>query len=317
VQVPRPVLVTPPRHNLPVQTTSFIGRERELAEVGHLLTRTRLLTLTGTGGVGKTRLAIELAQADLARYPDGIWLVELASIDDPDRVVSAVAGVVGLREQADHPAMDTLVSALGGRCLLLVLDNCEHLIDRCAELADRLTRGCPTLHILTTSREPLGIGGETVWTVEGLASTTSSPGDDDPGDRQSEAVRLFVDRAAAVRADLVLDDRGLAAVSEICRRLDGLPLAIELAAARVRLLPPQLMLARLDRRLSLLTGGPRAQPARHQTLRDTIAWSYALLKPAEQAVFRRLAVFVGGCTLEAAEQTSSEQASRPADQQTS
>ena len=287
--------------NMPQPQTSFVGRERALAEVRRLLGDTRLLTLTGAGGVGKSRLALEVARAVRPAHPDGVWLVELAALTDPAAVPHAVARALALREEPDRPLTETMVAALATRRLVLVLDNCEYVLDACAPLVDALLRGCAGLRVLATSRERLHLSAEQEYPVPPLAV---------PALRRSlppeylgaiEAVHLFVDRAQAVRPDFRLTEVNADAVASICRRLDGLPLALELAAARVRLFPPTELLARLERRLPLLTGGPRDVPARQRTLRDTIAWSHALLTHAEQRLFRRLAVFAGGCTAGAAD----------------
>ncbi len=297
--------------------TSFIGRKRELAEVKALLSRTRLLTLTGVGGCGKTRLALQVATdlaAEATRFPHGVVWVELAALSDPALVPQAVAAALEIREARDEPLVETLCRALQGRRLLLVLDNCEHVLAACAQLAEALLRACPRLQILATSREPLGIMGENAWLVPSLSLPDAGRMANDEGHMlsdhssfvvrlaSSEAVQLFVERAAAVRADFALTPENAAAVAQICWRLDGLPLALELAAARVRVLTVGQVAARLDDRFNLLTAGNRtALIPRHQTLRAAMDWSYNLLSEPERVVFRRLAVFAGGFTLEAAE----------------
>jgi non-specific serine/threonine protein kinase len=290
-----------PTHNLPAQVTSFIGRERELAEVPRLLGATRLLTLTGTGGTGKTRLALQGVASLLDHYPQGVWLAELAAVGDPAGVPSAVAGAMGLREEAGQPLLATLVAALRSRQMLLVLDNCEHLLDACATLVEALLRGCPQVTVLATSREPLGLAGETIWRVPSLAlpdvNHLLSPEDL----ARVEAVRLFVERALAAHPHFVLTDHNAPLVAQVCRRMDGIPLAIELAAARLRGLSIEDLTARLDQRFRLLTGGSRTALPRQQTLQATVDWSYGLLSAPEQTLFNRLAVFAGGFTLEAAE----------------
>jgi predicted ATPase/class 3 adenylate cyclase len=294
-------------HNLPLQLTSFVGRERELAEVGRLLAAGRLVTLTGPGGTGKTRLALRAAADALEGHPDGVWVAELAALADPALVPQAVAAAVGVREEPGRPLLATLTAALASRRVLLVPDNCEHLLAACARLADALLRACPHVRLLCTSREALGIAGEAVWRVPSLAvpgdaAVLHAPaGPDAAGLAHSAAVRLFVDRAAAVRPGFALTEQNAAAVAQVCARLDGIPLALELAAARVRVLPPQQLLERLDDRFRLLTGGSRTALERHQTLQATVDWSYDLLAQPEQVVFARLAVFAGGWTLEAAE----------------
>ena len=260
-----------------------------------------LVTLTGPGGVGKTRLALEVAGQTAGAWPDGVWLVELAPLAEPGLVTQAVAAALGVREVAGQPLAATLAERLGRRRLLLVLDNCEHLLDACARLAEALLRACPTLTILATSREALGLAGETVFRVPSL----TLPDPDHPPPvaalTHSEAVRLFVDRALAVLPTFRVTDQNAPAVAQVCARLDGLPLALELAAARVRVLPVEQLLARLADRFRLLTGGSRTAVERHQTLRAAVAWSYDLLAEPERALFDRLSVFAGGWTLEAAE----------------
>jgi non-specific serine/threonine protein kinase len=297
-QTPAPV---PRRHNLPLQSTSFVGRADERAEVARLLGTTRLLTLVGTGGVGKTRLALEVAADQLNTYADGVWLVDLAPLVDPSLLPQAVATVLGIREQPRDLVAQTLATALERRRLLLVLDNCEHLIVACAELAAALLRLCPGVRILATSREPLNVAGELAWPVPPLALP-------DPRLQPSvelvaryAAVRLFAERATAALASFRLTDRNAADVLRVCRRLDGLPLAIELAAARVRLLTVGQIADRLTDRFRLLVGRSRSAPARQQTLRATVDWSYELLGEPERQLFDRLAVFAGGWSLEAAE----------------
>ena len=293
------------RHNLPVPMTSFIGRADALAAVGRHLGTTRLLTLTGAGGIGKTRLALQLAGTLVDTYADGVWLVELAALNEPALVPRAVATALAIQTPPARAAQDALLHALESSELLLILDNCEHLVDAAAQLAARLLRACPGLKVLATSREPLGIAGETVWRVLGLgvpAPARSGPGEPCPASAPlAEAGQLFAERARAARPGLVLDSPALTAVAEICRRLDGMPLAIELAAARVGALGVGQIAARLDDRFRLLAGGNRAALARHQTLRALVDWSYDLLTPDEQTMLRRLAVFTGGWTLDAAE----------------
>jgi predicted ATPase/class 3 adenylate cyclase len=288
-------------HNLPTQATPFLGREREVAEVVALLrsANTRLLTLTGPGGTGKTRLALQAAAELVDAFPDGVFFVPLAALRDPELVPSAIASALGLREQAGQTPAQAVREALADKRLLLVLDNVEQ-VAAAAPLVGELLAAAPALEVLATSRLPLRLRAEHEYPVPPLALPPTN-GTAPEHLFQYEAVRLFVERAQAVRADFALTPEIAPAVAEITRRLDGLPLAIELAAARVRLLPPAALLARLETRLPLLTGGPRDAPARQQTLRDAIAWSYDLLTPDEQALFRRLAAFVGGFTLEAAE----------------
>jgi non-specific serine/threonine protein kinase len=300
--------------NLPVEMTSFIGREREIVEVSRLLGGTRLLTLTGTGGCGKTRLALQVAASAATDHTDSVALVEFAALTDPALVPSAVLGALRLREEASRPISDTLIDHLVPRPCLLVMDNCEHLLDGVAVLAESLLRACPGLRILATSRQPLGIGGETAWRVLPLTIPPATDGDSATdalvpngssatrGLLAYESVRLFVDRAAAASPGFSLTDQNAAAVAEICRRLDGIPLALQLAAARIRAMAVEQIAARLDDRLRLLTNGSRTALPRQQTLRGTLDWSYELLSEPERVLLCRLAVFVGGWTLEAAEQ---------------
>jgi non-specific serine/threonine protein kinase len=290
-----------PRHNLPIQVTSFVGRERELAEVRQLLTTTHLLTLTGAGGCGKTRLALQVAAGLLDAYPDGVWLVDLAPLNDPALVPQAVALALGIREAPDQPLLTTLAEALRARHLLLLLDNCEHLLDACASLTTTLLQTCGEVRILATSREMLGVRGEAVWRVPSLAFPEFEISPSLEEVRQNEAVRLFVDRARAVAPGFAVTQENAPALTQVCRRLDGIPLAIELAAARTRVLSVEQIVARLDDRFRLLTGGSRTALRRQQTLRALIDWSHDLLSAAERVLYRRLAVFAGGWTLEAAE----------------
>jgi len=292
-----------PANNLPVSLTSFIGREQEKAAVKRLLATTHLLTLTGPGGVGKTRLALQVAADVSGDFTDGVWFVELASLAQPALVPQAAATVLNMCEEAQRPLLETLSDCLAGKELLLVLDNCEHLIEACAQLADKLLRVAPNLHIIATSREALHITGERVYQVPSLpvphASRSQQMAVSDLV--QYESVRLFIDRAVSVKSNVALTDANAPAVAQICDRLEGIPLAIELAAARVNVLPVEQIAARLDDRFRLLTGGSRIALPRQQTLRALIDWSYDLLSPAEQALFGRLSVFRGGCTLEAME----------------
>ena len=284
--------------NLPVQHSSFVGRQREVAEVAALLGDTRIVTLTGVGGVGKTRLACQVAAEALPQFPHGAWLVELDRVRDPDVVVDAVVGVFDLPPRPGVELVETLVSFLRSKELLLVLDNCEHLLTPVAALIRALEGACPGLVVLATSREGLGLAGERIVAVPSLGV----PGSDDcDGVAGSEAVRVFVERAQAVSADFTVTDENAPAVAEVVRRLDGIPLALELAAARIPVLSPAQLAQRLDQRFRLLAGGERGAVERHATLRAAIDWSYDLLAPAEQLVLARLSVFAGGCSLEAAE----------------
>jgi predicted ATPase/transcriptional regulator with XRE-family HTH domain len=297
----------PLRTNLPLQLTPFIGRERELAEVKRLLAAGRLVTLTGAGGVGKTRLALEvgatLAAAPLgaALFPDGVWLTELAPLGNPARVAPTLARVFGLAEVPGRSPLDTLTAHLGDKGLLLILDNCEHLIQACADLVEALLRACPRLHVLATSREPLRVPGEVAWRVPSLETPDPAhlPSLEEAGGY--EAVQLFVAQAAAAQPGFTLSPQNLPAVVQVCARLDGIPLAIEMAAARVQAMGVEEIVARLDRRFQLLTGGSRTALPRQQTLRATLDWSYHLLSPAEQTLLARLSIFAGGWTVELAE----------------
>jgi predicted ATPase/DNA-binding CsgD family transcriptional regulator len=290
-------------HNLPAQVSSFIGREAELAEVRGLVAESRLVTLTGAGGAGKTRLGLQVAAALADGTGDGVWFADLAPLGDPGLVAATVADVLGVRQEPGRPVADALVEAVGGRSLLVVLDNCEHVIGACAKLADGLLRGCPHLALLATSREPLGIGGEYVHRVPSMG--VPADGADPEAIRATEAVRLLADRAAAQGVPLAGDERTAQVAGRICRRLDGMPLAIELAAARLRGMPAAELEARLDERFALLTGGPRAGLPRQQTLRAMVDWSWELLTGAERAVLARLSVFAGGFGLAAAEAVAS------------
>jgi predicted ATPase/DNA-binding SARP family transcriptional activator len=305
-----PLALLPPTRptNLPAPLTSFVGREWELAEVSRLLREgaggNRLVTLLGAGGCGKTRLALEVGRDLLQDFPDGVFLTELATVSDPARLPEAVADALGLREQAQRAgresALDVLSSCLAPKRLLLVLDNCEHLVSGCAQLASVLLQRSPELRILTTSQAMLGVLGEIIWRVPSLSLPEAGPL---PAGElaASEAVQLFLERAQASQPRFALTERNADAVAHICRRLDGIPLAIELAAARLSLLSAEQIAARLDDRLQLLSDGNRTALPRQQTLRATIEWSYNLLTAGEQVLLRRLAVFAGSWMLEAAE----------------
>jgi predicted ATPase/DNA-binding SARP family transcriptional activator len=298
----RPVLPPQPSNtNLPVPLTSFVGRAAEMAEVIHLLQTTRLLTLSGPGGTGKTRLALEVATKLLDEYPNGVWLVELAPLADPTLVAQTMAATLGVREQPRRPILDALLDYVRTKTLLLILDNCEHLIETCAQMADTMLRVAPGLKIMASSREPLGIGGETAYRVPPLALPDPRQLHDLDTLAQNDCVRLFVDRASAAYPPFRLTAKNAPAIAQICLRLDGIPLAIELAAARTKLFPPEQIAARLDDRFRLLTGGSRTALERHQTLRALIDWSYDLLSEAERVLLRRLSVFAGGWSFEAAQ----------------
>ncbi len=288
-------------NNIPRQLTSFIGREREIVEVKDLLARALLLTLTGTGGSGKSRLALQVAAELLDQYPDGVWWVELASLSEPSLVPQALATALSVREQPGRPLMNTLLDYLHPKTLLLLLDNAEHLLPACSSLADALLRRCPNLRILVTSREAVRMEGESSYPVSPLS--LPSPGMLLPVETlaQYEAVRLFIDRATAARPSFRTTEQNAAAVVQICRRVDGIPLALELAAARVKALSVDQIASRLNDQFRLLTNGSRTGLQRHQTLRATMDWSFDLLTEGETILFRRLAVFAGGFTLDAAE----------------
>ncbi|MGH3962160.1 MAG: helix-turn-helix transcriptional regulator [Pseudonocardiaceae bacterium] len=289
-------------NNLPDELTSFVGRRAELAQVGALLGDVRLLTLTGAGGCGKTRLGLQAAADAMDAYPEGVWWVQLARLEDAALLPTAVIGALGLPEVPGWAPLDTLVEHLRPRRTLVVLDNCEHLLAACAELSNALLRECPSLTMLTTSRAPLGVPGEATWRVPSM-SLPAQPGRE-PIEvlRQYDAVRLFIDRATQVRPNFVITAANAPTVAQICHDLDGIPLAIELAAARVRMMTPEQIAQGLDDRFRLLTGGSRTVMPRHQTLQASLDWSYQLLSDHERALLRRLSVFVGGWTLDAAEQ---------------
>jgi predicted ATPase/class 3 adenylate cyclase/DNA-binding CsgD family transcriptional regulator len=275
-------------HNLPVQLTSFVGRGAEIKDLRQMLVDNRLVTLTGAGGAGKTRLAIQTAAEITTEFADGAWYVDLAPITDPDLVPVAVARALGLPDQPGRSTMDTLVRFVGDRPMLIVLDNCEHLLDACAALAASLLGACRRLTLLATSREPIGVTGEATWRVPSLSLA-------------DEALELFADRARLAQADFTITDDNAASVIEICRRLDGMPLAIELAAARVRVLSLTEIRDGLHDRFRLLTGGARTAVRRQQALRASVDWSHALLTEPERVLFARLAVFMGGFDLDAAQ----------------
>jgi len=331
--------VLPHRSNLRAELTSFVGRDAELTHVAALLRAHRLVTLTGPGGAGKTRLAVEAARAELNAMPGGVWLVELAPVTDPAEVPPAALAALGLREQTllaargplggptdeQADALGRLLAALAGQRALLVLDNCEHLVAAAAALADRVLAVCPQVRIMATSREPLNITGEALWTVGPLTlppdpAVSSFDSAERPGVRACAetdtatgldafaSVRLLTQRARAVRPGFAVTAANAPAVARICRALDGMPLAIELAAARLRTMAPEQVAARLDDRFQLLTGGSRTAMPRHQTLRAVVDWSWDLLDDAERALWRRFSVFTGGATLEAAEQVCADPA---------
>jgi predicted ATPase/class 3 adenylate cyclase len=298
-----PPLATAITHpnNLPVQLTSFIGREKEIAAVVELLGKHRLVTLSGVGGVGKTRLSLQVARSIMESFPDGVWFIEFAPLIDPDRLSQTVAGVLGLQESGSLPILDVMIQYLQSRSLLLVLDNCEHLIDACAGLVDTLLRNCDQIKLLATSREALSVTGEVPYHVPSLSFPKPLHQVKLDELSQCEAVRLFITRAAVARTGFTLTEPIAPAVAQICQRLDGIPLAIELAAARTGALSVEQIATRLNNCFRLLTGGSRTSLPRHQTLRASIDWSYTLLDQHERSLLVRLTVFSGGWTLEAAE----------------
>jgi predicted ATPase/class 3 adenylate cyclase len=289
-------------NNLPAQLTSFVGREAELAELGQLLAQHRLVSLVGTGGCGKTRLAVQVA-AELAEvHPDGVWWVELAPLTDPDLVTRAVTGALGLLDSRSLDPLERITGYLGDQRVLLVLDNCEHVLSSTAALVDGILRGCPNVVALATSRESLGIPGEVAWRVPPLSLPPQGAEQSAEGLLSSESVRLFVERAGEARPAFRIDGDSAPAVAAICARLDGIPLAIELAAARIRSLSPERILDGLANRFRLLTGGARTAAGRQQTLQASVEWSHDLLSDAERVLFRRLAVFSGSFSLKSAEE---------------
>jgi non-specific serine/threonine protein kinase len=292
-------------HNLPRLRTHFVGRDRELAEGARLLDDAQLLTITGIGGCGKTRLALRLAETLLSRFPGGVWFVDLAPLADGDRVAAAFAAAMGVREVAGENPVDTIKHAIGGKRVLVLLDNCEHVLDAAGTLANHLL-SLDSVQILATSREGFGIDGERIFALRSLVVPAANAERNLGELREVDAVKLFVDRARLVVHDFALTAANGSAVAEICRRLDGIPLAIELAAARIRVLTAEQIRARLDDRFKLLTGGSKVALARHQTLRATLQWSYDLLTPAERQLLRALSVFAGGWTLAQAARVWSE-----------
>jgi predicted ATPase/DNA-binding winged helix-turn-helix (wHTH) protein len=293
------------RSNLPEPLTSFIGRERELVEIKRLLPGKRLLTVVGVGGIGKTRLALQAAAEVMGAYRDGVWLVELGSISNPSLVPTSVAQVLGVHERAGAPLIDALCTHLKSRQVLLILDNCEHLLDACARLADVLLGSAAETTIIATSREPLQIAGEQTYPLQTLSLPESSASAEAVA--RSEAVQLFVERARRQSPDFELTTAHAPAIAQLCIHLDGIPLALELAAARIRSLSIEQINARLHDRFKLLTRGDRSEVPRHQTLRATLDWSYDLLAQPERVLLRRLAIFAGGFTLEAASLVASDE----------
>lgn len=292
---------TPPS-NLPLPLTSFIGREDARSEIARLLARERLVTVTGPGGCGKTRLSLEVGHELRPRFPDGVWLVELAPIAEPERVGQAVANALGVREDSRSPLEQTLRRHLRAREVLLVLDNCEHLLEACARWSEVLLQNCPKLRVLATSRERLALAGEVLYPLRPLGTPETVEGPDLKTLDQVESVRLFVARGQAMEAGFALTAENATALAQICRRLDGIPLALELAAARIPVLRPSEIARRLDDRFGLLSTGSRTSLPRHQTLQALIDWSHDLLTEKERVLFRRLAVFAGRWPLEGAEE---------------
>jgi predicted ATPase/DNA-binding XRE family transcriptional regulator len=288
----------PERHNLPLPTTSFVGRQGAVAQLEQVLGESRLVTITGSGGCGKTRLALEVARAHIERFPQGVLYVEFAPLADGSLVVQTIATTIGVRAIGRSPS-DSLAEFLCGRQMLLILDNCEHVIDACAEIVDRLLRACPGLRIVATSRERLNVGGEAVYQIAGLTVPAEGANAEDVA--LSDAGQLLLERARAVAPGFALTPANSGLIAQVCVQLDGVPLALELAAARMNVLSPQQINARLGDRFTLLVRGPRTAHPRQQTLRATLDWSYGLLDEAERKLFNRLAVFAGDWDLEAIE----------------
>ncbi len=287
--------------NLPADLTSFVGRRHEIADVKNRFASSRLVTLTGMGGVGKTRLALRVAWDVRRAYPDGAWMVELAGLRAPNLVGPTVASALGLQDRSVDTSVNWLCAMLADRQMLIVIDNCEHLLDASAVLSNAVLRSCPGVRILATSRQALGIGGEHVLTVPPMPTPVIGGAESADGLGRYESVRLFVERAIAVRPGFRLDNANQEAVSKICRRLEGIPLAIELAASRLSALSVDELMDRLDDRYALLSRGSRAALPRQQTLRSLIDWSFDLCSDAERALWARLSVFAGGFDLDAAE----------------
>jgi len=292
-------------HNLPIQLTSFVGRQKEISELKKLLSvreeRVRLVTLTGHGGSGKTRLALQVGLGLLDRFADGVWLIEFAPLSDPALAPQEVAMILGLKDEPGHTILATLANHLAEKQVLLILDNCEHLVQASASLVESLLLACPNLHVLATSREMLGVGGEQAFYVPSLTLPETQVSLSVDVALQSEAVKLFVERSKAVAPNFILTEENVSAVVQVCRQLDGIPLAIELVTARLKLMPVQQIADHIGDAFRLLTGGVRTAMPRHQTLQALMDWSYNLLTGSEKTLFRRLAVFAGGWTMEAAE----------------
>jgi predicted ATPase/DNA-binding CsgD family transcriptional regulator len=290
-----------PKHNLPSQLTSFIEREKDVERIQQRLAGHRLVTLIGVGGIGKTRLSQQVANQLIDNYANGVWLVEFAALNDPTLVPQSVATVFGIQQMADPSGLvETLIHFFQSKTLLLILDNCEHLLDACAGLADQLLRNCPNLKILATSREALGILGEALYQVPSLTIPDIQPILFIEKLNEYESTRLFTERAQLVQIDFALTKENASSITQICSHLDGIPLAIELAAVRIQTLPAEQIAQQLDRCFHILTGGSRTALPKHQTLQASIDWSHNLLSEPERVLFRRLAVFAGGWTLETA-----------------
>lgn len=289
------------RHNLPAELTSFVGRRKELVELPGLIASSRLLSLTGAGGVGKTRLAVRLASGLPNEFSDGVWLVDLAPLSVPDLVAQTIATSLGVRESPSRSIREALLEHVRDRELLLVLDTCEHLVGACAAVAETLLRGAPGLRIVATSRESLGVPGEIVYRVPSLSLPDERASGSGDAAMESEATQLFIERAITIDTTFRMNPDNAETIVRICRRLDGIPLAIELAAARILILSPEQLEARLEHRFRLLTGGARTAVARQRTLEATVEWSYQLLSDTERLLLCRLSVFPASWTLEAAE----------------
>ena len=314
----RAAATTSLRNNLPIPLTSFVPRKGELARVTERLRVSRLLTITGSGGCGKTRLALEVARQLDDAFTDSVWLIDLAPLTSGALVPQTIAATVGIQDVRGRPVLDALNHYLRNRRTLLILDNCEHLISACADVADTLLRSCAHVHVLATSRELLGVGGEATWRVNSLSvvapdSVASASAESIEELLASEAAQLFLDRARLVVPSFEVNGHNAFAVAQVCQRLDGIPLAIELAAARLDTLNAHQVAARLDQRFRLLSCGSRTAVRRQQTLQATIDWSYQLLSEEEQVLVRRLAVFAGGWSLEAAEALGADLVQPPTD----
>jgi predicted ATPase/class 3 adenylate cyclase len=306
---PPPKTLDANRHNLPIQLTSFIGREKEIIEISQNIRRNRIVTLTGIGGTGKTRLALQVAAEKIDEFPDGVWFIELASITEPEIIPQTILAALGVPEQTGRTGLQFLTEYLQRKKLLLIFDNCEHLIDACAKLVQKLVRDAINIKVITTSHEALDIQGELIWQVHSLSLPDAGKASVTDEVEKYEAVQLFIERAILVQPQFQLTKENASSVARICSRLDGIPLAIELAAARVRSMNVEEIAKRLEDRFRLLMGGNRSGLERHQTLRATIAWSYNLLTNDEKLLLCRLSVFSGGWTLEAAEQVCGDERS--------